>query len=131
MKKFKAVFNPDPDGAWNVSIPAVDGCHTWGRSISEARKNIREALEVALEDDRRAKIARDAEIQEEFLLPKSALRRLEVVRSLRKEAARVLAKKHDAEVLAAIVLRESSLSYRDAGALLALSQEGVRKLVGK
>jgi predicted RNase H-like HicB family nuclease len=37
------VFEPD-GGAWHVHVPAVPGCRSHGRSLSEARRNIREAL---------------------------------------------------------------------------------------
>lgn len=39
----KVVFEPD-GGAWHVHVPAVPGCRSHGRSLSEARRNLREAL---------------------------------------------------------------------------------------
>jgi predicted RNase H-like HicB family nuclease len=39
----KVVFEPD-GGAWHVHVPAVQGCRSHGRSLSEARRSIREAL---------------------------------------------------------------------------------------
>ncbi len=48
----KAVFRYDrSDAAWLVEFPSLPGCHTYGRSLDEARANAREALQVWLDDD--------------------------------------------------------------------------------
>jgi len=44
------VLKPDPeDGGYNVSFPALVGCHSQGDTIDEAIENIREAIEICLE----------------------------------------------------------------------------------
>jgi predicted RNase H-like HicB family nuclease len=40
--------------AYHAFCPAVKGCHTWGRSFDEALANIREAVELFVEDLRAA-----------------------------------------------------------------------------
>jgi predicted RNase H-like HicB family nuclease len=53
-QSFKVVIEPDKfeDGrvAWHASCPALRGCHTWGRTPEEARANVREAIELYVED---------------------------------------------------------------------------------
>ncbi|MBI4438252.1 type II toxin-antitoxin system HicB family antitoxin [Candidatus Uhrbacteria bacterium] len=40
----------EPDGKFfHAYVPALSGCHTSGKSIAEARKNIQEAMELYLE----------------------------------------------------------------------------------
>ncbi len=52
MKKqtFQLVFEPDPDGGYTVTVPALPGCVTYGSDMEEARKMAREAIELYLED---------------------------------------------------------------------------------
>ncbi|RLG57036.1 MAG: type II toxin-antitoxin system HicB family antitoxin [Candidatus Hydrothermarchaeota archaeon] len=48
--KLKVVIREDKeDGGYNVSCPALPGCHSQGDTIEEALKNIREAIEGYLE----------------------------------------------------------------------------------
>ena len=42
---FTAVYERDTEsGAWLVRIDGIEGCHTYGRTRSEAEVRIREAL---------------------------------------------------------------------------------------
>lgn len=128
---FKVVYEPEPDGsAWNVSIPAVKGCHTYGRSLAEARRNIREALSLFEEefDGKADEVARDAVFEEDIRLPaqlRSAVRRFHTARA---KAEAEAAKLREASAAAARAITER-LSLRDAGELLGVSQEGVRKIL--
>ncbi len=36
--------------AFHASCPALKGCHSWGRTYDEALANIREAIELYVED---------------------------------------------------------------------------------
>lgn len=48
--RLNVVVKPDPeDGGYNVSCPALPGCHSQGDTIDEALENIREAIEACLE----------------------------------------------------------------------------------
>ena len=55
---FKVSIEPDKfeDGrdAWHAYCPALKGCHTWGHTHAEALANIREAIELYVEDLREA-----------------------------------------------------------------------------
>ena len=128
---FKVVYEPEPDGsAWNVSIPSVAGCHTYGRSLAEARRNIREALSLFEEDfDGKAdEVAAVAVFEEDIRLApevRAAVKRFEKTRAKEEE---LLTKLRD---LSAELARTISgkLSLRDTGELLGLSPEGVRKVM--
>jgi predicted RNase H-like HicB family nuclease len=125
VDRFKVVFEPEADGsAWNVSIPSVHGCLSYGRSLAEARRNIREALAVSLDDDNRDAIAESAELEEEVRLPASVRVAVRRFVKLRAEEAALLVQKAN---LARVITEAYSL--RDAGELLGMSPEGVRKLV--
>ena len=47
---FKVVLRPDPeDGGFNVSCPALPGCHSQGDTEEEAIENIKDAILGCLE----------------------------------------------------------------------------------
>lgn len=49
---FTARYEHDPaSDAWLVQIEGVDGCHTYGRTRTEAEERIREALALWLNRD--------------------------------------------------------------------------------
>lgn len=49
--KFTVVVTEDPEeeGIFNASVPALPGCHTWGATIKEAIANARDAIVTYLE----------------------------------------------------------------------------------
>jgi len=48
--KFKVILRPDAeDGGFNISCPALPGCHSQGETTEEAIANIKEAIEGCLE----------------------------------------------------------------------------------
>ncbi len=50
---FKVFIEEDPKDdrmAYHAYCPALKGCHTWGYSYDEALKNIREAVDLYIED---------------------------------------------------------------------------------
>ncbi|OGD88238.1 hypothetical protein A3J17_01570 [Candidatus Curtissbacteria bacterium RIFCSPLOWO2_02_FULL_40_11] len=40
---FRVIFEVDEDG-YHVYVPVLAGCHSWGKTLTEAKKNIREAI---------------------------------------------------------------------------------------
>lgn len=50
MTSFKVVVQQDEDGRYNASCPELKGCHSFGDTFEEASKNIREAIELYLDD---------------------------------------------------------------------------------
>lgn len=61
--KFRVLIKPDiEDGGFNVSCPALPGCHSQGDTLDEAMDNIREAIVLCLEVlNERAKATNPAE----------------------------------------------------------------------
>jgi predicted RNase H-like HicB family nuclease len=47
---YKVVIQQDEDGRFNASCPELKGCHSFGDTVEDALKNIREAIELYLED---------------------------------------------------------------------------------
>ena len=60
---FKIILKPDPeDGGYNVSYPAIPGCHSQGETEDEAVDNIKDAIVGCLEAlNRRAIIRNESE----------------------------------------------------------------------
>jgi len=46
--KFKVHIEKDEDGWWVATVPALPGCISQGRTASEARKNVKEAIALHL-----------------------------------------------------------------------------------
>jgi len=47
---FKVLLEPDETGGYVVSCPALSGCYSQGDTVEEALSNIKEAIELCLED---------------------------------------------------------------------------------
>ena len=47
--KFEVFFEPEEEGGYHVYCALLKGCHTFGKTKAEARKNIAEAIELWLE----------------------------------------------------------------------------------
>jgi predicted RNase H-like HicB family nuclease len=45
------VIEQDEDGVFIVSVPTLQGCHSYGLTIDEAMKNIAEAAALCLQDE--------------------------------------------------------------------------------
>lgn len=44
---YRIIVEPDDNG-FHVFVPALPGCHTWGKTINEARTMVRDAIDVYL-----------------------------------------------------------------------------------
>lgn len=52
MAIFTAVIELDPEtGLYVASVPGVPGGHTQGASLDEVQRNLREVLELCMEED--------------------------------------------------------------------------------
>lgn len=49
-KKFPVVVEKDEDGFYIVHCTVLNGCYTQGKTLDEALKNIREVIELCLEE---------------------------------------------------------------------------------
>ncbi len=45
------IVEVDEDGYYIVSCPLLKGCHTYGKTIEETLENIKEMIEMCLEEE--------------------------------------------------------------------------------
>ncbi len=45
---YRIIIEPDERNTFHVYVPALPGCHTWGETLGQARRNIRDAIDVYL-----------------------------------------------------------------------------------
>lgn len=44
---YRIIIEPD-EGGFHAFVPALSGCHTWGKTIEDARAMVRDAIDVYL-----------------------------------------------------------------------------------
>jgi len=47
---FPVVLQPDKEGGFVVDCPVLEGCYSQGETVDEALANIREAIELCVQD---------------------------------------------------------------------------------
>jgi predicted RNase H-like HicB family nuclease len=120
VKTYRVVYEIDESGHWIAAVPAVRGCHTYGRSLSEARSRIREALGLFVAHATTAKLVDD------IRLP-APMKRL----VLEYRNARARAERDQKKAEAAVRRLATRLSRRDAADLLKISHQRVQQLAEK
>jgi predicted RNase H-like HicB family nuclease len=45
---FEVIFEPEAEGGYHAFCPQLKGCHSFGEAMEEARRNIKEAIELWL-----------------------------------------------------------------------------------
>lgn len=124
MNSYTVAYERDEDGWWVAYVPAIPGCHTQGRTIDQARRRIREALGLWVDD------ADTAVLIDDVRLPANVSRTLEEYREAKGQAERERAKAQDFSVRAVRALMEDMhLSVRDAAELLGISHQRVQQLL--
>ena len=70
---YRIIIEQDENNTFHAYVPALRGCHTWGKSIDGARKNIRDAinayLRVLIADKKKIPEDNGVEIIENILIP--------------------------------------------------------------
>jgi predicted RNase H-like HicB family nuclease len=124
VKSYRVSYERDQSGWWVASVRGVRGCHTQGRTVDEARRRIREALELFVDD------ARTAGIVDDVKLPTAATRAIRAYATSRRRADEEDRRAALAARRAVRVLRTGRLkmSARDAARLLGLSHQRVHQL---
>ena len=118
-------YERDESGWWVARVREVRGCHTQGRTVDEARRRIREAMDLFVDDARSAKLIDDVK------LPATAVKAIRAYTTLRKRADREDRRASLAARRAVRLLRGGKLkmSARDAARLLGVSHQRVHQLV--
>jgi antitoxin HicB len=52
---FHIILRPEPQGGYTAIVPALPGCVTYGRTLAEARKMIKDAISGYIESLRKHK----------------------------------------------------------------------------
>jgi len=126
MKTYHVEYERDESGHWIATVRNIAGCHTYGRTIEEARRRVREALSTAVDD------AEAAALADHVKLPKRVEREIGRARTLRRKAEESQVEASQAARRAArALLKEMGLSVRDAGTLLGMSGQRVQQLAAK
>jgi predicted RNase H-like HicB family nuclease len=116
---------PDGTTAWIVELAEEPRCHTFGRTLRAAQRNIREAAAAWYEVD-----PSEVEVSDDVRLPAQASRaigRCHALRAREREARQVA---REATATAVAALRDAGLSERDASVLLGISHQRVHQLAG-
>ena len=73
MKKkilqYDAVFEKEEDGGYSVWIPDLPGCASQGDNLEEAISNIKEAMELYLEDASNDELDEGKTHKDRFIVP--------------------------------------------------------------
>lgn len=124
MKTYRVVYELDESGHWIATVPSVKGCHSYGRSINEARSHVREALGLFVRGAKRARLVDDvrlpAAVRELLARARAARERAERQQAQAMRATRAAARKIAGQV---------GLSVRDTGELLGMSHQRVQQLL--
>jgi predicted RNase H-like HicB family nuclease len=65
MNTYRVSLQLDESGQWIAAVAGVRGCHTYGRTLPEARSRIREALSLFVPDAATAKLVDSVRVPRE------------------------------------------------------------------
>lgn len=43
---YRIIIEPDERNTFHGYVPALPGCHTWGETLEQTRRNVRDAIDV-------------------------------------------------------------------------------------
>jgi len=69
MQYFNVVFHEEEDGGYSVSVPSLPGCFSQGDSFEDAQENIKEAIELFLQEEPNKNSYLEYAKQKEFIAP--------------------------------------------------------------
>lgn len=124
MKRYTVRYEPDREGWWVATVPRIRGCHTQGRTLDEARRRIREALALFIDD------AGSVTLRDDIRLPADVKRVLERVARTRRQTD-LLQRECALQLQRAVkhLSRKMGLSIRDQANLLGLSHQRVHQIM--
>ncbi len=67
--EYQAVFQEETEGGFSVWVPDLPGCASQGETLEEALQNIKQAIELYLEDSPASSSAEDFEYKRQFVVP--------------------------------------------------------------
>ncbi len=54
INDYTVVIRPDDNGTFVAYVPAIEGCHAWGRTPEEARAELANVFDMVAEEYRQA-----------------------------------------------------------------------------
>lgn len=66
-REYQVVFQEETEGGFSVWVPDLPGCASQGETLEEALENIKEAIELYLEDVKEDTI--DHDYKQQFVVP--------------------------------------------------------------
>lgn len=118
----RLLYEQDESGAWNVHVAERPGALTYGRSLAQARRRIKDVLPLFWDDPE------VLEWVEEVHLPSEAASALEAALEARERADLAQSEADKATRLAIEALGRLDLSMRDTAALLGLSHQRIAQI---
>lgn len=77
---YRIIVEPDERKTFHAYVPALPGCHTWGATIEETRKDMRDAIDVYIRsiiaDDEHIPEDKGIEMVELYSLPDQRIKQL-------------------------------------------------------
>lgn len=119
---YEIVLERDESGAWLAQASEIPGCHTWGRSLREVRRRIREALALWVDD------ADETELEFVLRLPRDVRHAVHRGKTARERSAREAARAQRELQKAIEALERAGFSRRDTAELLDLSHQRVQQV---
>ncbi len=130
VKRYTVRYEMDETGAWNAHLKEIPGVLTHARSIAQARRYIREALSLWLDDEAAAQNAELIDdVRVETIGGKNVVSLLSQVQKERRDLETLRATVTKNTERAAKQLAKAGLSVRDVGELLGLSHQRVQQLL--
>jgi DNA-directed RNA polymerase specialized sigma24 family protein len=116
----------EEDGVWLIEAVGLQGVRSFGRTVSSAVANVREAIAAAEDLDQWDDLDLIITVGDDGIT--AVLDRLREARRLEESASA----ERDTAVKAAIAaLREEGMSYRDVGTVIGLSHQRVAQLASE
>ena len=124
VNTYRVTYERDESGWWVASVHGLRGCHTQGRTVDEARRRVRAAMGLFIDDSATAALV------ESVRLPADARRAIDAYEWLRTKADKEDQRAAAAARRAIRVLRGGRLkmSVRDAARFLGLSHQRIHQL---
>lgn len=131
--EYRVVYEQDEDGRWNVRVPDLQGCFTYGRSIRQARGRVREAIAISLDgvsEDEASRIAQEAVLNEEIKLSRKASQAVKAHARAVERSERLARELGRSRRDAVRYLLAAGYSRRDTAEILGISHQRVQQLAG-
>jgi predicted RNase H-like HicB family nuclease len=125
MRKYVVTYERDEAGWWIAEVQGVAGVNSDGRTVSDARRRVREALALAVGDA----AAEAADLVDRVKLPDEARKVVARATAARSKLDAIQAEAQESTATAVRELRKRlGLSIRDIADLLGISHQRVQQL---